>query len=416
MRFYFLLYLAKTPLTGTESPMHFILSHEFIDALFSLRKAYEKASGFKLTAKAKHAPLGVFFGKKDLSTRHEQISFIEKWLTVFQPHLEEKQEWSESNKPIEQTNFSEAIESQLMMLRILFIACLYIRQKINATYLVRSENNSILEKLLNQAIGLSAENCIDEETRACCLLSTLQFLDTHTNSALHFTGREWNNFYYFVSEEKKKLNEKHITNYPITNLMLPIFVKPFELLGYSTGFILGDILGKSTQLLHTKYALTAAISSGLLFILGPTKKVGLMLLVPTYAGSILDTFSGLTLAWLFGSLGNVTGKGLGVGIGMPLDLSYKLIQKILASGRKFGEDKNNQTKPSGICLVDGSCCINGIKLHSIASLDEQIKISHTPQDLIEWNDKGSKSCARDFLLARKYVIGECSSKSENFSI
>ncbi|KTD25710.1 Dot/Icm secretion system substrate [Legionella lansingensis] len=381
--------------------MGFVLSDKFLPRMASLRSDYQNEAKVILEGTQGPNRLSLFLGAKDTKTRDKQIAFIEKWLAALDNDLHperlflqealpgsEKDTLVTSNPEDTQAPSSsipkepfllhipaEAMENQITALRVLVTASLYLKSQIDSTYSnysVRSGEYSILEQLLNKAMGLSSTNPMDEETRACCLLAAKRYLTEKgrfetINAVLRprFTESQWNDFLVWVINQCDGLHPKYKTNYPVTRVMMPLFGKPLELAGYTTGFLLGEMVGKSTKLLKGRIALTGVISSGLMFFMGPTASVGVMLLAPTYAGKILDAYCGVTLAWVLGTVGNMAGQGIGLGVGLSLDLSWKLIYKTCKVIGRLYSSHESMEKLTGICLTDGARMLNGHKLEIV---------------------------------------------------
>ncbi|KTC84053.1 hypothetical protein [Legionella brunensis] len=389
--------------------MLFVLSDGFIINLSNLRLDYQKRTGVTLDESQQPYAISLFFGAKDIKARNKQISFIEKWLAAFQKDLhienpltpEEVQKLFQKMLSAEKTTTedtqaivkyesssspitAEAIENQITALRVLITTCLYVKSQIDSTYTVRSGSSAILEQLMNEAMGATSTNYIDEETKACCLLATKRFLSEKgrfeaINASLksRFTEKQWADFSNFVTHECDALKGKYKTNYPVTSVMMPLMGKPLEFAGYTTGFILGEMVGKSTKLLRTRHALTAAIGSGLMLIMGPSASVGVMLLAPTYAGRILDTFCGVTLAWILGAAGNIAGQGLGLGVGLSVDLSWKIMYNSFTLLSRLYSGRNHLEKLNGISLISGHRIVDGAELKIV---DMENLAKELPQD------------------------------------
>lgn len=335
--------------------MHFVLSDNFTRQLKSLQTSYEERASIDLSTAQQPYAISCFFGAKDVATRKKQLQFIENWVTLLENEL-----------TLEVTS-PETAQTHLAALKIMVSVCLYIKDQIQNDYKIRSGTSTILSKLIDEAMGKRSKNRLDSESRACCLLATQRFLSEKgqfeaINARLvkPFNEKQWRDFHTFVDKECELIDVKYKEHYPVTRVMMPLIAKPLEIAGYTTGFIVGQMVSKSTKLLRARYALTAAIGSGLMVVMGPTASVGVMLLAPTYAGKILDTFCGVSFAWLFGIAANIAGQSIGLGVGFSLDMSWKLLQKtcsLLASFYSAHPDKL-----SGISLITGNKILEGVEL------------------------------------------------------
>lgn len=365
--------------------MIFILSGEFIPKLSNLRPEYEERTKIP-SLKDAPQPYAItrFFGAKDVESRDLQISLFEEFLAGLLKDFPMPADESFNKK-----NFLRALkrefhspkasnfnaEKYLTALKVLVALCFYTKFQIDKTYTLRSAESAILGQLLDEAMGLTSLNAIDEESKACCLLGARRFLKAsgsyeEINACLNkpISELQWKHFSDFVAKECKLLDKKYIKNfYPMTSLMMPVFAKPMELTGYAAGFVFGGILAESSLALHTRYVLTASIS-GCILVIAPSASIGVMLFVPAIAGRFLDATLGISSAWLMGTSMKMVGKGIGFGVGMSLDLSMKLLYKAysLLVGLSFG--KSHQEKLTGISLIDGRCFIEGA-LVEVVELD-----------------------------------------------
>ena len=366
--------------------MPFVFLNNVIPEFQSLRKNYEAAAHIDLDKARQPYTISCFFGAKDVDSRKKQIVFIEQWLTVL-------------NKDLSTTGIfdsSEARERHIRASRLLMVVGFYIISQIDSTYKVRSGSSATLAQLIHKAMGISSLNSMDEETRACCLLTSNRYLEESrsfdaANALLStaFKEREWYDFLVFTQAQCSLLDAKYRVHYPIASLLMPICAKPLELAGYATGYVLGDTLGRSNEFLPARCALTIVLGSCVVGITGPSVSVGIMLFA---SGRILDTFCGISLAWLMGSALKTVGQGIGFGIGIPLDLACKLLNSATIA---LGNIYSCSAKLTGISLIDGRPVIDGvaIKLEALESefvivpgegassyaapLDDEIKITVT---------------------------------------
>lgn len=144
--------------------------------------------------------------------------------------------------------------------------------------------------------------------------------------------------------------------------MMPLVAKPCETAGYALGWVFGNWLGKSAALLSTHTAITVTLGSGLILLLGPSATLGALLITPTLAGQILETYCGISLAFIMGKSMNLVGNSVGFTVGMSLDLSMQLLWKICSVIANHFQDQSPYSKLTGIDLTDGIAVISGIPL------------------------------------------------------
>jgi hypothetical protein len=364
--------------------MLFILSNDFLNKLQSIRADYEREAKVELETEQTVNRFSLFLGTKDIKARNKQITFIEAWLKVLESDLhpermlqnaliqnaadttnEERNFGPEEDEAYSEAVMIQAIETQVAALRLLVAVCLYLKSQIDSTH-------SVLEQLINKALGLSSVNCMDEETRACCLLTARQYWtfkeqseEANTLLEQKFPESQWNKFLTFIEAQCNDLPKNYPTNYPVMHTMRPFLGKSLELAGYTVGFVLGKAVGAPAKFINGKKALATALSTGLIYVIGPSATMGVMLFAPSYAGRFLDSFSGITLAWALGQAGSIAGQGIGMGLGLSLDLSRELINKSCQAICNIYSQGEEANKLSGICLINGHSFVEGVELKII---------------------------------------------------
>ncbi|ASQ45530.1 hypothetical protein [Legionella clemsonensis] len=375
--------------------MLFVLSDEFITKLQTIRINYQERANVTLDESKQPYRISRFFGAKDIKARNKQISLIEKWLEALKGDLltdkitpEKLQHFIKSelskdemepgdtiNKTLEESpSVKELVAKYHTALCVLVTVCLSVKAQIDETYAVCSGENAVLEQLMYEAMGITSTNYLDEETKACCLLATKRYLlergrfeAINAQLSQKFTEKQWDDFLHFVTKSCNALHEKYLTNFPITKVMMPLMGKPLEFTGYTMGFLLGKMVGESSKLLPVHYKLTAVLGSGLVLLMGPSAGVGVSLLVPTYAGRILNTYCGVSLAWILGTAGNIAGQGLGLVTGLSADLGWKLVYKTGILLAQLYSGRSNPEHLNGILLANGHRVINGVELKFVDS-------------------------------------------------
>ena len=344
--------------------MSFVLPDHFITQLRNLRKDYEQETAVTLDDSHQPCTLSLFLGSKDIVSRNKQITFIEQCVAASQRKL------SETNK----IDSLDAMQNHVTALRLLVAVGLYVQSQIEGAYKIRSGNTAVLKQLINKALGITSENKMDKEAQACCLLSAKRqlaeagwFEAINAGARVPISEKEWHDFLYFITSQCDLLDKKYLDDYPITTLMMPVFAKPMKYAGYATGYVLGDMIGHSSQFFHARSALTVMVGGCVFSIMGPTSTVGAMLV----AGRILDTFCGISLAFVMGEALSLVGKGVGFGVGIPLDLSWKLLYNACYLLKNMNR---SYPKLTGTSLIDGHRIMDGAHLKRVdfASLSEPI--------------------------------------------
>ncbi|KTD09569.1 Dot/Icm secretion system substrate [Legionella hackeliae] len=371
--------------------MLFVLIDNFVTKLRSIRTNYQERANVILDESKQPYAISLFFGAKDVTTRNTQIDFIEKWLMALEKELSIDKITEEDLKNLLQKNGSsdqmklgdedeqgesstntqseKIIEEYLTALRVLVTVCMYVKSQIDGTYIARSGQCAILEQLMNEAMGITSSNILDKETKACCLLETKCYLlgegnlkSVNAKLKDKFSAKQWSDFLDFVTQRYDAMNDKYKTNFPVKNMMMPLMSKPLEFAGYTTGFIIGEMVGQSAKLMPAHLKLSAAIGSGLVLLMGPSAGLGISLLVPTYAGRILNTYCGVSLAWLLGTAGNITGQGLGLVTGLTIDVGWKLMYNSVMLLASLYSGRGNPEQLNGLSLKNGHRVINGVEL------------------------------------------------------
>lgn len=350
--------------------MTFILNKDFISKLSTIRSDYEARSNIPpLNESSQPRAISLFFGAKDVETRNKQIHFIEQWLSVLMKDLP-----SQENKEFD-------LNRCLRALQVMVGLCFYVKSQISESYVVLSPSSSVLGQLIDEAMGITRLNPIDEEVRQTCLLSTDRYLSNSecrekVNSVIapeSYSEIDWHLLINFVKGQTQSMDMSFLRDYPITTYAIPLFSRPMELAGITIGFCAGQTIANTTKIIPVRDKLTAAISTGVFMFMGPGAGLGVALLAPTCASRILDTFCGISLAVVMGTAMKILGQGLGFGVGMSLDLSWKLLNKM--SNVILTMQKEPQTAPTGISLIDGSCFINGesVELVCLGQLNEPLE-------------------------------------------
>jgi hypothetical protein len=351
-----------------RSIMHFILPKNTLVNLDFLREQYQGKKQINLSEDPSRFGRPVFFGGTDIISRRKQIQFLEKIQCVLGANLLSE----------ERIATHEQWEANLTASRAMIAACLYITSQIS-----RPKKNSALYCLLQQDLGITSENFLDEEDKEICFLAAKRLI-TSSISALDeanahlkkagkppITEKEWDDFKSFLCKiNVNKITANPYQNYPITSITQPLFGAAFAYAGASIGLLGGDMLSKSTKALTTKHKLTAAVG-GTLLIIGSAGPAGVALFAPVFAEHLINYFCSITLAHVVGISMGLLGQGVGIGIGVPLDLAYRFLWHscVVIGGY------NSTSKPiliTGTRIADGVTVIHGIVI-------EATEINHLPE-------------------------------------
>lgn len=329
----------------------FLIPPGFEEELRFLRDNYQRLTGLDLSTAQQPYAISCFFGAKNVNARDEQILFVEKWLEVLNLTHSHFQ------------SIEEIAQAYLRALRVLVTLCLYTKSQLSSS--------AILAQLIDNALGLSKDNHLDDKTRNSCLLTTKYYLKTYfleaRNASVSFTEQELAGFSAFVKEQCKNLDNKE-EYHPIRNLTMPLFSKPLEGAGYAVGFLMGRAIANSATLLPTQYRLTTVLIGGVLLTM-PNAAVGISLVGPTIAAHFLETFAGISLAWLLAQVGKITGEGIGYLLGFSLEYSAYLIGKgySLIINQLHSAPENSAC--SGISLINGQQFVNGVSYKKQGQLE-----------------------------------------------
>ncbi|VEG89722.1 hypothetical protein [Legionella spiritensis] len=363
--------------------IYYILPDNFPDEIEKLYNLYAEKTGIDLEKasreKAQPYRISCFFGAKDINSRDKQISFLKKMLAAISPSLSKDKVFATP----------EAKDKHVGALRVLLAAVLYVKSSIAANYMVRSEEASVLETLLNQALALGKNNVLNEDTRKSALFSAQRFISgsdklEEINKPLSdkLTEQEWHEFSTFITRECCKIDEKKRDSHPVASVMQPAFGAVGEITGYSAGFILGDMITKSSELLPAKVALSAAVGSTLIYFSSP---MGAMLVAPIVASKLLDVFGGVSMACVMGYLMRKLGEGAGYGLGRTMESTCSLMYQAGSLIVTMVQGEQAPAQLTGFNLVTGQRIVNGlpVELHSTDIIQIDPKAMALPTTAME---------------------------------
>lgn len=347
--------------------MTFIIPDKFPKDLMTIRKVYEKRIQTDLSTATQPWAVSCFFGATDVLARKNQITLIE---TIYKTQLSQFFN-ADGQLLLNDTSHENDINAYFDGLRILMAATFYIKSEINAIYWVRSATNSKLFNLIDDALALPEGNLIDEPTRNCVLATTEAFMNRTTvpqildKDLIALNAEpEWKKFKGFIAKQCTELKITP-TNYPITQFLMPIFSKPFELAGYAVGWTLGEFVAQANFTQRNRLNLTGGLGD-LLYTLaggGSVMAMGVGFVAPTIAQHLFAHYAEINLAWLLGATMSLIGQGAGVVVGVPLDMTYRAACYAVAS--LYSTNGKPLPPISGFNLVNGDYYDKGIRIQTM---------------------------------------------------
>lgn len=167
----------------------------------------------------------------------------------------------------------------------------------------------------------------------------------------------WNEFKEFVKTELKPA--KKSTLYPITSYTRPIFGSIFGYAGASIGLNAGNTISNSTKLNTTRYYLTAGIS-GVILTVGGAGTMGVSIIAPVIATKLVESFCQVSLGHIAAVSFKYVGEGVGITVGLPLDIAWKLTKKSYGVIKDWATHKQDVEGLTGIRIADGMPVVAGI--------------------------------------------------------
>ncbi len=337
--------------------MRYILPADILSNINFLRTDYQKERDVDLDKSPSMFGTPIIFGGTDVVARNSQTKFIKKMVAAFAANLLKE----------DQISTPEEAEASLTASRVIIATCRYVQSQIS-----KPKNNSALYRLINKHLGITAENYLDEEDQNICNFAANRLINSSVmaledaNTKLReanmdpFSEIEWELFSNYLGDAAKKATTVNpYTNYPITSITKPMFCAAFAYTGATIGFLSGEMVSESTKIMPTKVQLTALIGSTLL-ILGPAGPMGVALFSQVIAGKLITSFFSISFGHLLGTVMGIVGQGVGMAIGLPLDVAYRLVWKACAIIGNYYTDTLNTA--SGIRISDGTRMIGGVEI------------------------------------------------------
>ena len=354
--------------------MPFILPPGKLAKLSFIRKEYQAEKQVDLSEQPSWLGRPTLLGGTDVVNRKRQIEFLEKVHTILKINLLQREEITPKTTDIEW-------ESNLTASRAMIAAALYVKSQIYG-----SKRRSVLYRLIEDDLGITTENYIDEEDEAECVfaarrifLSSLNAFDD-ANTVLRqekikpFSSEEWKAFQDFLcAKDLKKLSTPQ-SKYPITCITQKLFGSVGAWTGATVGMLSGDVMSHSTKALSSKTQLTAFVGSSLL-VFGSAGPAGVALFAPAIAERLISAFCSISLAHILGISMGIVGQGVGIGVGVPLDLAYQLLWNTCKLIGAYGQT-SKRPLITGTRIKDGMSVLYGVPVEELPTLpDNYIKLS-----------------------------------------
>lgn len=336
--------------------MRFILTEKAKTAIETIRKQYQQEKNVNLNEKPSLLGVPTLFGGTDVENREKQIAFLEKIHDILKPNLF-----------LEEMKSPEQLQAYLTASRFMIAACLYVQSQISG-----SKRHSVLYRLIEDNLGITTENYLDEEDKEICFLAAKRMISSspkvldEANGHLSHKGikmiseKEWRKFSEFINEHCNTSEDQSIySQYPIASMVRPLFGAGFAYSGATIGLLLGDTISNASYIMGPKARLTAMVGTTLL-VVGQSGPTSIALFGPVIATKLLNSFCTISLAHILGKSMEMLGQGIGLGVGLPLDLAYKLIWRACALIGNYYTKQQQNPELSGYRLTDGVMVIHGI--------------------------------------------------------
>lgn len=329
--------------------MTYLFPDTALSELSELRKNYELLIKAKLSESPQPYKVSRFFGATNFKARDKQIRLIEIMLSALDDKISKNLQFISK----------AAIIDHIYALRIVKACSLYI---------LATATSGRLRGLVKSALKLSNENKMTKESRGCALLAAQRFINQNTlesinkAAAVEFSESEWKSFSRFINKQCSLLEEKNLNNYPVTAILMPTFGIPLTLLGYGAGDLLGRMGAMASPIIPAQIKIAGALGGGLFWLMGNSGSMGIMFLAPTYASQLLKNFCGVSLAWLLGTTMGLAGKGIGFGVGMSIDIAFKLLYEACSLLAYAYHGHMPLAKLTGFNLINGQRVFEGMEI------------------------------------------------------
>lgn len=393
--------------------MGYVFPTDAIAKLRQLRKNYEEREGIDLEQKPGFFGWPMLLGGTDISSRSQQLLFIEKIMAVLQPNLKDDEEITSQPQ----------YEAKYTACKMTVAACLYIQSQIYPTYKARSAKNSDLYWLIDEALGLQAYNRMSKEDKIECYNTATRLMKIagafeEANTSLAKAGlpplteKEWNEFESFVNKRSQiSKSDYDFENWPCTSISKPLFGYIGSTIGMTSGILTANLFNSSSHLLPTHHYAAATVGNGII-LLGIGSTLGAPFIAPIIASKLLDTFLQVFLAKSLHYAMQFFGEGIGVAIGVPLDYAYHFLCQIYHSLYEYRGEK--PAGLTGLRIIDGKQMVRGLIVESKPVKEEELTAGQK-ESAVFINKDGSFTIGKQTFNISEYmpaVIGELKKKLE----
>lgn len=278
-------------------------------------------------------------------------------------------------------------QANLMAIKIMIAACLCVQEEIG-----RSKESSVLYRLINEYLGVTPANFIDDEDKKTFFVTAWKLVQPADSldkinwylreSSLSFSEEEWSEFSEFLNVKMQKyLIKKTDKQYPITSLSQPLFQEAFAYGGATVGWVVAEVLSSSAAAVTPRIQLTSFVGSALLFV-GPAGAATIGFLAPTIATRLLNSFCSVSLATMSGKAMGYVGYGAGTVIGYPFDLTFNLLKSAGSLLLSCVSQTPDPAAIAGIRVADGTPIINGQPVRLQLVSPENVRLQITSGDKV----------------------------------
>jgi len=354
----------------------YVISSEIINnPQDTLRDDYQRIKNIKLGQKQSWLGRPYYLGAPNIPVRDPQITFLEKMLAMLTVQL----------KPP-----TALTRNELLAVRTTIAVCLYIKSQLS--------NRSKLKELIDNKLGITANNTItDEDLRLCLEAANIliqQDLFGRMNEEFHKRGQSglceitWLNFSKYVRDQLALPPPKPNT-FPFASMGSYLVGQTGYYAGGAIGSICGGLL--SEQLVTSRIYLTTAV--GTIALLINVSPAGAALIAPVAVHSFLTAFFRISLGHLTAIAGKILGQGVGGFAGFLLDATAWLFKETWESVQAFLY--NQQNNVTGYKISNGAYVCNGMELTGENQADMPVSDKKMIHIQIDIDEKGQAKALMD---------------------
>ncbi len=377
--------------------MRYILPYNVLIDMDVIKKEYQTTKQISLSTPSTLLRWPTTFGGTDIHARKKQIAFLEKIHLILKPNLLKEEEITTGVQ----------LFASLTAARVMLAAALFIKHRIGAHCHISSQKNSILYQLIDKQFAITTTNYLDEEDIEVCVLAAQritslpnaleeanQLLRTAQKPIIH--EAEWHSFTTFLNNQIiNKTAPDFYARYPITNITKNLFGAAGAYTGASIGLLTGELLEHSTQVVSARTKLTVLIG-GTFLVFQSAGPAGLALLAPVIAERLLRAFIKISLAGVMSVGMGVAGQGIGIAVGMPLDMTWQL----LTNYYKTMALQNAKPTLTGLRIADGAAVWEGIIINELKGADDEL----LPHDAINIELKDDNLFINGHLIEPEQIV------------